>query len=338
MIVNMSVPFGSTKDGDKIINFTGEQKTNGFPALFIGKDSYIVSLQNENGLNLSDGYVYNVHVGRYCALAHEIKFVIDINHDYKRIFTGNVTLPHNDYNYRSKLKRKGQILIQNDVWIGRGAVIMGGVTIHNGAVVAANSVVTKDVGAYSIVGGNPAKHIKYRFDDNTINKLMDIQWWGWSDKMIKRNVEWFYKDARDFADHFYNLTDEQAVRNIKIDKLPVQFLYFPDFEMDKFGTWKRVITEFCNTFYNREEYGLIVFINNDKKTEEHYNKIITEIEDIESECSIYIFAGDDEEEREIFSYVDFYITNRSAKTVYHSCLADKSKVNIISGVDIPIFV
>jgi acetyltransferase-like isoleucine patch superfamily enzyme len=78
----------------------------------------------------------------------------------------------------------GDVHIGNDVWIGNGSTIMSGVTISDGAIIAANSHVIKNIEPYSIVGGNPAKHIKYRFHPNQIKKLLQIKWWNWSDLKI----------------------------------------------------------------------------------------------------------------------------------------------------------
>jgi acetyltransferase-like isoleucine patch superfamily enzyme len=83
---------------------------------------------------------------------------------------------------------KGDVKIGNDVWIGKNASILGGVTIGDGAVVGAFSVVTKDVPPYAIVAGNPAKLIHMRFDDETISQLLKIKWWTWSSQRIKENA------------------------------------------------------------------------------------------------------------------------------------------------------
>ena len=80
---------------------------------------------------------------------------------------------------------KGDIIIGNDVWIGAKSTIMSGVKIGHGAIVAAGAVVTKDVQPYSVVGGNPAKHIKFRFDERQIEKLLEINWWDWEESKIK---------------------------------------------------------------------------------------------------------------------------------------------------------
>jgi virginiamycin A acetyltransferase len=81
--------------------------------------------------------------------------------------------------------------IGNDVWIGRGAMIMSGVVIGDGAVVAARAVVNRDVPPYAIVGGVPAKTIRYRFSGEIIDKLLIAQWWRWTDEMILQRLPFF---------------------------------------------------------------------------------------------------------------------------------------------------
>jgi virginiamycin A acetyltransferase len=83
---------------------------------------------------------------------------------------------------------KGDIVIGNDVWIGYDAVIMQGVHIGDGAIIGTRAVVTKDVLPYTIVGGMPAKPIKKRFDEKTIDKLMSIKWWNWPPEKVKENL------------------------------------------------------------------------------------------------------------------------------------------------------
>ena len=83
---------------------------------------------------------------------------------------------------------KGDIVIGNDVWIGYEAVIMAGVHIGDGAIIGTRAVVTKDVPPYTIVGGLPAKKIRSRFDDVTIELLQQLQWWDWDTKKIKENL------------------------------------------------------------------------------------------------------------------------------------------------------
>lgn len=85
---------------------------------------------------------------------------------------------------------KGDIVIGNDVWIGYNAIIMAGVTIGDGAIVATNSTVTKAIKPYTIVGGNPAKEIRKRFTDEQIKQLLAIKWWDWEIDKITRNLHY----------------------------------------------------------------------------------------------------------------------------------------------------
>lgn len=89
---------------------------------------------------------------------------------------------------RDAWDNKGDIVIGNDVWIGYEAVIMSGVKIGNGAIIGTRAVVTKDVPPYTIVGGIPAKIIRRRFDDATIERLEALHWWDWDYEKIKRSI------------------------------------------------------------------------------------------------------------------------------------------------------
>ena len=88
-----------------------------------------------------------------------------------------------------ELPIKGDTIIQNDVWIGYNSLIMPGIKIGNGSIIASNSVVVKDVEPYSIVGGNPAKLIRKRFDNEIIDLLESIKWWDWPIEKVTTNLE-----------------------------------------------------------------------------------------------------------------------------------------------------
>lgn len=147
---------------DKII-----EQTKNFPILFIGKDSYI---EEATVLFVPDNFnLYHLQIGRYSSLAAGIQILLDMNHDYKRPSQGRIQgIP---YARPTQIKRQGQVIIMNDCWIGENVTLLSGITIGNGAVVAAESVVTKDVPEYAIVGGNPAKIIGYRFQPSQIEAL-----------------------------------------------------------------------------------------------------------------------------------------------------------------------
>ncbi len=89
----------------------------------------------------------------------------------------------------NQLPFKGDTIIGNDVWVGMDTVIMPGINIGDGAIVAAKSVITKDVEPYTIVGGNPAQKIKERFPEQIINKLLEIQWWDLNIEIISDHID-----------------------------------------------------------------------------------------------------------------------------------------------------
>ena len=92
---------------------------------------------------------------------------------------------------------KGNIRIENDVWIGAKSTIMSGIQINNGAIIAAGSTVTKDVPPYAIVAGNPGRIVKFRFQKNQIIKLLKIAWWNWDEDKIKNEAMNMWSDNID---------------------------------------------------------------------------------------------------------------------------------------------
>lgn len=161
------------------------------PNIFIGEYTYYDDPVDPTGFE-KNNVLFNwpefgdkLIIGKFCSIACGTKFIMgSANHRISSISTypfnvfGGVwkdkTPPH-----LQQLPRKGDIIVGNDVWIGRESVIMPGVKIQNGAIIAAYSVVTKDVPAYCVVGGNPARVIKKRFDDEMIELLEELKWWDY---------------------------------------------------------------------------------------------------------------------------------------------------------------
>ena len=133
-------------------------------------------------------------IGKFCAIAKDVTFIMNgANHQSAGFSTYPFFIFGNGWEKSAPqpgdLPFKGNTEIGNDVWIGYNATIMPGVKIGNGAIIASKSVVTNDVPAYAVVGGNPAKIIKQRFDDKTINALLSIAWWDWSNDKITAHLD-----------------------------------------------------------------------------------------------------------------------------------------------------
>lgn len=132
-------------------------------------------------------------IGKYCALARGVRFIMNgANHKISGVSTYPFYIFGNGWESAAPqpgdMPYKGDTVIGNDVWLGYDVLVMPGVTIGDGAMIAARSVVVSDVPAYSVVGGNPARVIKQRFPDEVVNDLLAIKWWDWPVEKITRNL------------------------------------------------------------------------------------------------------------------------------------------------------
>lgn len=134
--------------------------------------------------------IHPISIGSFCSIARSVT-IQEYFHDYNRLTTYFIGRNIFGENIENEVLSKGPISIGNDVWIGTGVQIMSGVTIGDGAVIAANSTVTHDIPPYAIVGGVPAKLIKYRFSQEIIDELLLLKWWNWDIEKIKQNHELF---------------------------------------------------------------------------------------------------------------------------------------------------
>ncbi|WP_157277721.1 CatB-related O-acetyltransferase [Paenibacillus taiwanensis] len=129
---------------------------------------------------LSWGEDASLTIGKFCSIASRVTIMLGGEHnvDWVSTYPFNPIFPQAQA-YLGHPKTKGNVIIGHDVWLGIDSYILSGVTIGNGAVVSARSLVTKDVPPYAIVGGNPARIIRYRFSDEQIEELEAIAWWNW---------------------------------------------------------------------------------------------------------------------------------------------------------------
>ncbi len=167
------------------------------PNIIVGDYTYYDDFENVENFEKNVKYLFDftgdkLVIGKFCMIASDVKFIMNgANHLTSALSAYPFSIFGHGWEHCMEGKSwpfKGDIVIENDVWIGYNATIMAGVHIGNGAVIAANSTVVKNVEPYSIVGGNPAKEIKKRFPADTINRLLDLKWWDWDIEKITEKV------------------------------------------------------------------------------------------------------------------------------------------------------
>ena len=146
----------------------------------------------------NESVLINVEIGKFCSIGPRVQ--IGLGPHPSRVFVSTYPAFYTDNNTGCPMPfRDGKIfddttpktVLANDIWIGANAIIPGGINIGTGAIVAAGSVVVKDVPPYAIVGGNPATIIRYRFPDDQIKMLLKSEWWDWPIDKIRQNVDIF---------------------------------------------------------------------------------------------------------------------------------------------------
>lgn len=144
--------------------------------------------------------ITNTTIGRFCSIADNCR-IGTASHTLNNISSSPIfTLKNNATDtiwVKESIKHNNEVKpvkIGNDVWIATHVIIKDGITIGNGAIIGAGAVVVKDVPPYAIVGGVPAKVIKYRFEQPVIDKLLELQWWNASDEKLKNNISYFQSE------------------------------------------------------------------------------------------------------------------------------------------------
>jgi len=167
------------------------------PNIQVGEYTYYDDFDNVQNFERNVRYLFDFStdrliIGKFCMIASGVQFIMNgANHLTDAVSAYPFAIFGNGWEGAMEGKQyphKGDLVIGNDVWIGYEATLMAGITIGDGAIIAAKSVVTKDVPPYSIVGGNPAKVIRMRFDESQIRRLLALQWWNWPADKITRNV------------------------------------------------------------------------------------------------------------------------------------------------------
>ena len=168
------------------------------PNIIVGDFTYYDDFDNVENFEKNVKYHFDfvgdkLIIGKFCMIASDVKFIMNgANHLTKSISSYPFAIfgkNWKDAMIGKQYPTKGNTEVGNDVWIGFNSTIMPGIKIGDGAIIATNSTVTKNVEPYSIVGGNPAKEIKKRFTKEQIEKLLEIKWWNWDIEKITKNVK-----------------------------------------------------------------------------------------------------------------------------------------------------
>ena len=169
------------------------------PNIIVGDYTYYDDFENVGNFEKNVKYHFDfvgdkLIIGKFCMIASDVKFIMNGgNHLTAAVSAYPFAIFGRGWEHAMEGKvhpYKGDTKIGNDVWIGYNSIIMPGITIGDGAIIATNSTVVKDVEPYTIVGGNPAKEIKKRFSRNDIERLLKLKWWNWDIEKITKNVQY----------------------------------------------------------------------------------------------------------------------------------------------------
>ena len=168
------------------------------PQIIVGDYTYYDDFENVHNFEQNVRYLFDfvgdkLVIGKFCMIASDVTFIMNgANHLSESISSYPFAVFAHVWEHAMEGKsypNKGDTVVGNDVWIGYKATIMPGVKIGNGAIIASNATVTKDVAPYTIVGGNPAQPIRKRFSEASIGRLQELAWWDWPIEQITRNVQ-----------------------------------------------------------------------------------------------------------------------------------------------------
>jgi virginiamycin A acetyltransferase len=167
------------------------------PNIIVGDYTYYDDFETVENFEKNVKYHFDfvgdkLHIGKFCMIASGAEFIMNgANHLVNAVSSYPFAIFGDDWAHAMEGKtypNKGDIVIGNDVWIGYQATILSGVTIGHGAIIGSKSIVASDVPPYSIVAGNPARIIRKRFDEETIEKLLALAWWDWDLDKITTHV------------------------------------------------------------------------------------------------------------------------------------------------------
>ncbi|MBR4904742.1 MAG: CatB-related O-acetyltransferase [Selenomonadaceae bacterium] len=296
-------------------------------------------------ISLDQSNQINILSGRFSSFANNLYCLIGGNHSMKSVSTSPLdvkrVIRHVFGEIRPNLKplpqireNHQQIVIGSDVWIGRFVTIMGGVKIGNGAVIGARSVVAKNIPPYAIAVGNPARVVKYRFDEETIRKLLAVKWWNWDLEKIADNFP-LMNDVEKFLEAHYSPELEEFPEDEFTKKLAAfgggaSYHFIPDFEAQN-PLWLKVIQDFQNA--KLKNALLVIWLPKDST--EETSQAVTEA--IGDNKNILTFKHEENFSPAALRKGTHFITTREMTSLEALDYLWNTNVKIISALDKGIF-
>lgn len=334
MIQHISVnPPGGIKSHVQVTVSADGSPLHGFPLLTIDRDSYIVQAEIHTGINFNvKSGCHCIAIGKGTSVADGVLLMIDLDHDFNSVVQGDLKSLNRAPS--RKTRRRGTIIMQNDVWVATDATIMPGVILHNGCVVAAKAVVTKDVPPYAIVGGNPARILRYRFDEDIIDALQKIAWWNWDEATQQLRKKDFSLPIRAFVEKYLPQAEDTGTTHLP--EHAHNMIFFPIDVGEPFPLYPKILGEYFTK--DRPDSELLIYIPAERSTEANIRAVERILKQYEARDScVTLQTGMDIDEQMMFQGVDYYITTRSRETVQRTCLAAQYGVKVLYGTDLPLF-
>ena len=290
----------------------------------------------------------HVLIGNYCQIAHDTVIEIGQNH----IFSGVSPYPfdqvlgeENTFAHRAPVNKQ-QLVIGHDVWIGSGVRIIKAVKIGNGAIVGSGSVVTKDVPPYAIVGGNPAKIIRYRFSPEIIKALDKIKWWYWPLEKVKANRQ-YMENVEEFIARFVDKSGEYRtpVPPHILEQLQAChqaggriFYFVPDLgAIREEAVWPAVLGQFCQK-YSHQPHCLLINLKNAGSDNQAQIQYLQQFLGQFPQRPAAIFAiSQDGIVLELLKLADYFITTKEAISSKGIDYMETFGGQVLSGLEYNIF-
>ena len=334
MIQSISVnPPEGIKGYTQVTISGGGGPLDGFPLLSIDRDSYIVQAEIHSGINMRPEMgCHHIAVGKGTSVADGVMLILDLDHDFNAVVQGD--LKSLGGLTAGRTRRRGSIILQNDVWVATDATIMPGVTLHNGCIVAAKAVVTKDVPPYAIVGGNPARVLRWRFEPEDIDALQKIAWWDWSEQTQRMRKKELALPVKKFIEKY--LPHEEGTGATPLRDMAPHIVFFPVDVGEPFPLYPKVLEEYFSK--DRPNAELLLYLPEERSTETNIRaveRVLKQFEHVDS-C-VTLQTGATIDEHILMQGAEYYITTRLQETVYRTCLAGRYGVQVLYGTDAPLF-